>query len=538
MPENWPEMTGDRSLMRIGTKTVDDAACPGYLAAKARPAMWPSRRSIARKPRLDAFPLGAVMSAVDDVEFRRVPVTTAFGRIGLMGRPLHAGAAHWARQAASVYLDAAARIDTEAVTPVPHYWVVQRTSTQKSWEMYAWGRRYESPDGAVRELRLIGFGEAEDHHRAPANVAIAAYSAAFGVPASWPERWSEPFSPTAVGSSQIQRVRVMFIGLKDGSHAVLFDGTPDEAEALYATHSRALVRLISLGGPAEPGAGCAGCKLVTACNALTRIPGILGLTDPAAPLRTWSVTNGRSHSVCPAQDYLLRLHLPREDEYSPPAVRGQAVHEWLRARHSGPERLACTGSDAPSPPDDWQAGKWRVTGSQAAAGALMVARHAETCPFQNADQITEVRLEPTLTVHDTAANVIVIAKPDMLYLEEGAWVYRETKTRWRLPGSGQAPDLLRDFPQLALATVLMAENALGGKPVGQRIELELLTRDGSDVLLIDPADPAEVSRARTVLRALAAPWHGDESAPARPGAHCAACPVRRWCPDARVGAAS
>jgi hypothetical protein len=535
MPDNWSGMTGDRSLVRIGTKTVDDASCPAYLAAKARPAMWPARRSRARKPRFDGFPLGAVMSAVDDVELRRLPLTAALDRVGQTGKPLHPGAARWARHAVAVYLDGAARIETPAVTPVPYYWVARRTSTEMTWEMYAWGRRYESPDQTVRELRLIRFGEADDL-RAPANVAIAAYSAAFGVPAPWPERWSEPFQPVAASGAQVQWIRVLEIGLKDGSHAVLFEGTPEQAEALYATHSRALVREVAVGGAPEPGAGCADCKLVTTCDALLRIPGILGITGPTAPLRTWSVTNGRSYSVCPAQGHLLRLHLPREDEYGPAAVRGQAVHEWLRDSHAGPLHAACTASDIPSPPDDWRARRWRVTGHQAVAGSLMLACHADSCPFHQAGQITEVRLEPTIAVHDTAANVVVIAKPDMLYLDDGAWVWRETKTRWRLPTPG--PDLFREYPQLALAAVLMAENVLGGKPSGRRIELELLARDGSDVLLVDPGDPLEVRRARAVLHELAAPWHVDEEAPARPGTHCADCPVRRWCPDAQTGAAS
>lgn len=536
MPENWPGMTGDRNLVRIGTKTVDDATCPAFLAAKARPAMWPSRRSYARKPRLDGFPLGAVMSALDDVEFSGLTLAVALDRVGRTGKPLHPGTARWARHTVPVYLHGAAYIETPAVTPVPHYWVVRRTAAELTWEMYAWGRRYESPDGAVRELRLIRFGEADDAHRAPANVAIAAYSTAFGIPASWPRPWGEPFRPVSAGPVQVQRVRVLEIGLADGSHAVLFDGTPEQAEALYAAHARAQVKDVARGGTAEPGAGCAGCKLVTGCDALPRIPGILGLADPAAPLRTWSVTNGRSYAVCPAQDHLFRLHLPREGEYGPAAVRGQAVHEWLRRSHAERPLTPCTASNVPGTPDDWQAGRWRVTGEQASAGALMLAWHADSCPFpfRQAGQSAEVRLEPTLAVHDTAANVVLIAKPDMLYLDGGAWVWRETKTRWRLPRPGS--DLFRDFPQLALAAVLMAENALGGKPSSQRIELEILARDGSDVLLIDPGDPAEVGRARTVIHELAAPWHADEEAPARPGPHCGGCPVRRWCPDAPAAA--
>ena len=185
--------------------------------------------------------------------------------------------------------------------------------------------------------------------------------------------------------------------------------------------------------------------------------------------------------------------------------------------------------DVPAQQDDWSAGKWHVTGEQARDGTRMLVSHADLCPFHHGG-IADVRLEPTLAFHDTAANVIVIAKPDMLYLADGAWVWREIKTRKRLPRRG--PDLYQEFPQLAVAVVLMAEHALGGKPCGQRIELELLSPGAGDIWLIDPVDPAEVSAAKAALRELAAPWHADETAAARPGPHCADCPVRRWCPDA------
>jgi hypothetical protein len=247
-------------------------------------------------------------------------------------------------------------------------------------------------------------------------------------------------------------------------------------------------------------------------------------------MRTWSATNGRQHSVCPARDHLLRLRLPRENEYGPEAVRGQAVHAWLAENHAGTLHPACTVWDIPTQPDDWMSGKWHVSGEQALVGTRMLVGHADLCAFHHTGQITDVRPEPTLAFHDTSANVIVIAKPDLLYLDDGAWVWRETKTRSRLPRPGA--NLVRKFPQLALAVVLMAENALGGTPSGQRIELELLAPEGGDVLLVDPSDHAEISKARAVLHDLAAPWHDDETAAARPGPHCVDCAVRRWCPDA------
>ena len=76
----------------------------------------------------------------------------------------------------------------------------------------------------------------------------------------------------------------------------------------------------------------------------------------------------------------------------------------------------------------------------------------------------EVRVEPLLTVHDTAANVIVTARPDVLYVEDGSWVWRETKSMTRPPRPGT--DLLEEFPQLALGMIMLAETLLEGKPRG------------------------------------------------------------------------
>ena len=161
----------------------------------------------------------------------------------------------------------------------------------------------------------------------------------------------------------------------------------------------------------------------------------------------------------------------------------------------------------------------------------MIASHADLCPFSRAGQITEVRVEPTIAVLDTDANVIVIAKPDLLYLEDGAWVYREVKTRAHPLRSSADPS--GEFPQLALATLLLAQDALPGKRDGTRVELEWLTPDSGDVLLIDPNDPAQV--ARPARSSTSSPRHGTRTRPAaRPGPHCAGCPVRRWCPDAQT----
>ena len=334
----------------------------------------------------------------------------------------------------------------------------------------------------------------------------------------------------------MQRVRVLEVGLDGGPPAVLFDGTPGAGRGAVRAEARATTVRRPHRSAGRPSQGtCAGCKLITACDELKQDPGPAGHHGPDGPAahlvgheRPFLPGSARHRTTCPG------CTCPKQNEYSPAAVRGQAVHAWLEENHSSPLHAACTVWDIPLQPDDWSAGKWHVTGEEALAGSRMLAEPRRPVPLHaEAGQITEVRLEPTLAFHDTDANVIVIAKPDLLYQEDGAWVWREIKTRQRPLRS--TADLFRDFPQLALATVLMAENALGGKPAGTRIELELLTPDSGDVLLIDPSDPAEVATARTAVHELAAPWHSDKTAAARPGKHCQYCPVSRWCPDAQVG---
>jgi len=557
VPEKWPGMTGDLGLVRIGasavgasgasTSTADTGACPKQQSAKARPAMRPAVRPRTRWPGLNEFPLGLVKDALDDVEFCGQPRESALARLAVAQAgpggpaglaPVHPGARRWAGHAVEAYLDGAARIGTEAMTPVERHWVAQQASGGTTWELYSWGRRYESADGTCREFRFIRYG-AVGAGRDRAEIALAAYTTAHGRLAPWPDPWRERFDVAGDAPVCVRQVRVLEVSLLNGDHKILFDGTPADADALYGTDARARVRAVAAGGSARPGYSCADCKLVAGCGELPRIPGLLGITGSGAPLRTWSVSNGRYYSKCPAQDHLIRLNLPRQNEYDPAAERGQAVHAWLEQNHAGPLRSACTVWDIPVQPDDWTAGGWHVTDEQALLGARMLASHADLCPFHRTDRTIEVRLEPVLAVHDTAANVIVTAKPDLIYIEDGIVVWRETKSRQRLPRLG--PDLFVDFPQVALATVLLARNALGGqpdgKPAGARVELELLTPDSADLLLIDAADPGEIARAQAAVHELAAPWHADEQANARPGLHCATCPVRRWCPDADGGGA-
>ncbi|EFE69834.1 predicted protein [Streptomyces viridosporus ATCC 14672] len=522
-----PWLTGDDRLVRVGPGTggSEEHTCPAHAAAKARPALRPARRLRLPKPELETFTLGPVVDTVDRVEFHGETPDRALARLRSRAPALHPGHLTYAEHAVRTYLGACDGDGERRLLPVRPYWVAQRENG-RSWELYAWWRRYESADGRLREYRRLRHGEAKDSE--PGEIAIAVYVAVHGRRAGWPRPWSRAFQPYGPGTRP-ERVRVVEVGLADGRSRVQFDGTAEEADAYYAEHGHPHVARAVAGGRPAPGSSCVDCKQFTACEAVPRRPGVLGISSRVAPLRKVSVSDLRYHAACPAQGFLRALHLPRSDEYGSAARLGQAVHGWIEKLHRRPGQPPCVPADMPAEGENWTEGRWRVPDEDAVTGRAMLLHHVDACPFQDAALIQRVEPEALRVVHDTAAQAVVIAKPDLLYLEDGSWVWRELKTtrKRRRPDE----DLLETYPQLALAVTLLAQGALGGDPGGSRVEVEVLRPDGSDPHVIDPTDPGRQRKALSVLRRYAGPWREDERWEARPGPHCPFCPVSRWCPS-------
>jgi CRISPR/Cas system-associated exonuclease Cas4 (RecB family) len=510
-------------LVRVGAGAARDgeATCPSSLRWKARPRS----RAVGRFPKeqLDDFVLRPVMAALDRVEFDGVSPDEAVSIVEANGSLVHPGVVRFAEHAARVYLAAVPSQDIVGLRPVRELWVAQRILPSAVWELYAWGRRYESVDGGLREFRFLRLGTASQ--RSAAEVAIAAYVAAFGAAAEWPQPWSEPFRPS--GRAGAERVRVLDVGLVDGSVRPLLDGTADEAEAYFAEHGRSRVVEIAMGEDVVAGLGCGDCKRVAVCRGPVRTPELLSVESARGALRTVSVSDLRYYRTCPAQAYLRAVHLPRAYEYSAEAELGHAVHAWLEAAHKNPEN-ACDRDTMPKAGAAWSAGKWRVTGELAGIGTRMLAHHVEVCPFRGAPEIDSVRVEPRLTFLDTVARAVVVAKPDLVYRECGRWVWRELKTTQK--ATRYYADPLYEFPQLALGVAVLAAGGLGPGGAG-RVELEILRPSGAEIVLIDPTDSERVATARRVLRDWAAPWRSDHAFEARPGRHCRGCPVSVWCPS-------
>ncbi|MFJ6677437.1 PD-(D/E)XK nuclease family protein [Actinosynnema sp. NPDC091369] len=445
----------------------------------------------------------------------------------------------WVTKAVRHYLAASARIsrhqafpDGTALAPVSRNWgrrrrIVADDGAEVVHEEVVSGRRFEG-DG-VRELRLLRTGSVQDRLRDEAEIALAAgvvASASLVLSGMWEKR------PLTLRSAPTPRwVRVVEIGCSDGTSNVLFDSTAQEAHERYKRDAEALVFAAAAGTDYIPGADCGGCDLIGLCPEVPVRPGLLGVDGSRQPRRSWSLSSGRSFDDCPARLVAERLFLPRERaaEDSEHTRRGQAVHTWLERLHRRVPVRACSPEDAPPDPDDWAAGRWTVTGAQARLGAQMIADHALTCALDGPAGHVEAHPEQPVVAFDPAANVVVVAKTDLLYRTGETWAVRETKTVSVLDES----DLLAQYPQLALAVVLVAEDSLG---VGDRVrvELERLTASGPVVAELDVDDPEVVSAARAVVKGRVEDWHAAPALTARPGKACRKCPFAQWCPERKV----
>ncbi|MGW4650441.1 PD-(D/E)XK nuclease family protein [Kitasatospora sp. NPDC004289] len=429
---------------------------------------------------------------------------------------LHDGVRNWTDHAVAGYLRTFPQ--GGELVPARQPWVYDHELREpdehgvRRVRITVWGRCFRSPDGAVRELRWP-VNRSDSREKSRAELALAALVVAEGE-----------------ASSRAERVRIVRFGMADGSTEVLFDGDRDAALALYREHGRPALAALLAAEEYRPGTACVGCVYSAVCPALPKAPGLLGVQDRERPRRSWSATNGRSYAACPAQYYLRARMLPvdRSVEYAGSPERGRAVHAWLAARH-GPD-----GSE-PCEPDvvaDWDAGGHELALEEREVATAMLRQHAKVCPRRTVGE-WRPRVEPKLAHEDTDADVVVLAEPDLLYLDGDSWVWRETKTTIT---RRRDRDPLLAYPQLALGVVLLARGELGGSPFRSRVELETLRPDGADLEILDPLTPEVLAMAERVLRSGVAPWHGDDRFEAKPGEGCRRCEVGRWCSARDSGA--
>ncbi|RSN57991.1 PD-(D/E)XK nuclease family protein [Actinomadura sp. WAC 06369] len=536
---NWTpheELSGDPGVIRLSASLLDrdDRHCRDFAALKSRPRVWPRRRGARRYAPWETFPLGLVMDALNLTEFGDVPAEDAIDKaLGRARSAVHPGVAVWVRHAFDAYLRAAEWIadDLEAegvaVRPEPLPRVVQAESAAELRVLTAWGRWYGSADGAVREFRRLRVGRPGERD-APSNDALA-FVAAAGLRAESDVYRDLPVEvlPDEVAPQRVRLVEVVLTG--DAPPRVLVDAPPAEVRRVYRERTRPIVTDIAFGVGTRPGSDCVDCKVLPTCGAVPDVPGLLGLEGRGTHRRTWSVTTGRQYLVCPAQAHLRELHIPAAQRSDGTAARrGRAVHRWLELAHGRAGAPACTRGDLPDPAGGLGIAAGVLTPEEYADAHPYLAAHVEVCPLR--EPSADVRPEPAVAAHDTEADVVVIAHPDLIRTTGGTVVYREQKTTQGAPPAGDARTVFTLVPQLALAVLLMKHGVLGGDG-GGIVELETMTPSGAEVLRFDVWDPDVREAAREVITSMTARWHADASFRALPGPWCGGCPVADWCPD-------
>ncbi|WDZ88744.1 hypothetical protein [Nocardiopsis sp. HUAS JQ3] len=488
-----------------GSAALAEGGCPAHRRFSADPSPG------ADPPPRDAP--GAVLDAVLDlVEHAGMALEEACARLSVPespggpggpgralpgGRPVppHPGVLLWVRHAARCYLEGLAGDrgrDGPHRAPVFDFWVrqylpVPGSPNSRPYELCARGRRYAYAQGPerVRELRVPVTGAAGAQARSRAEVAVAAYVLATGTLvdrdacAARPGRYrgGAPYPMRGQrGGADVRppdRVRVVEASCLDSSTAVLYDGSAAEAGEAFASAGREGLRSALVGGARSPGGDCLSCAGRRGCGRLPRAPGLLGPSGGPGggpwPRRSWSVSLGLRHRGCPARAHFHALGLPADPGVEPVRLRrDRAVRAWLERLHRRLPRRPCTAGDLPGDRSSWSAGRWQLEGGQARLGAAMIAAHVGVCPLRGLASGSHVRVGHRLAADDTRADVLVLARADVLHHRGRSWVYRAVTTTDDAPASGEGRPSSEDGALFPAGDTLLRDGgagpASGGRP--------------------------------------------------------------------------
>ena len=548
-------LAGDASAIRVSSPVISMGRgdCPTWHAVKAHPKLHEADTAGYVRKTIEDFPLGPLMRCLDLVEHHSAEVGAALDRLTQThGRfadarrpPAHPGLLAWTADAVPRYLAARGKNQSarqqaglEELVPVNGTWRVihwQPTPDARGvrrYELPWWGRGYRSADGRERELWLPTYSPAT-HDRTAAEIALAAYVCGLGrlddQQISAPRHATDP---------EPDRVKVVGVNCLTGMTRTLCDWDLDEVRRRYERDAAPVLSQIVAGDERVPGTNCVDCLALAGCSAVSRQPGILPVGPPSRsvrrPRRTVSAWDLRVHQTCPARYHMYRQLKLRtatvSTAESDEVRRGRAVDAWLADSHRRGDRPArgCRALPGPVDPADWSAGGHHLTGDVARVGAEMIAQHRTICPLDGLAAGEQVDVTRRLTVYDPDLDTLVVATPDLMYTQVGVWVWRETKTT-RSMGKPYGGSVLRAYPQLAFAVVLIASGVLGVDPAQSRVELEILQPDDCALEELDPGMAATVDEARNALAELVVPWAGDVDFPPRPSRRCHDCEVTPWC---------
>lgn len=504
---------GDRNYLKVSATDAQDrpGGCGMHGAAKVRPGVkathWQRRFNNSYH-----FTLGALREIAcrvhDDPNIDSWEGLSQAIQERIKRYPLHPGVQTYATQAVENYVEAHEVITGEVADLRFRYFDPQLSGNGRC--LTVWAPLYES-DSGVREIRRLRFGSAQQL-------------------TTKNERWAHAAAFIAANlksSREIHRIRVVEIGLKDGSHTVVFDGTPDKAREEYKRTTLHQVSKVIDATHAIPGYSCGGCKLAGACNAIESLDGFLGQKQPGISTRSVSAADIEIYNVCPAQWYLtFEANLPRKDSWGVASERGKLIHLWIATAHSRSQ--ACSDSDL-GDYDDPSSFTSALSREQYDELRDFLRSHIANCPLKEGAQI--ISIESPVYGYDATADVVVASKPDMIFLDaDGTLVIRELKTTQTLP-----KDSAEAFDRFFAAAWLL--NLFGSGYRGPyegdstRFELEVLTPEASSVFEWNTSEQATTRMARSEVRRRSKTWHRDNTWTAAPGKHCNWCPVREWCPD-------
>lgn len=520
-------LVGDRSRIKLSaTDACTHVECGRFLALKVRDnvavAGWKRRFGPWGVP---PFPLRIIRDLVCELHGGRTNSEHAemsrWLTAELAEREVHRLLRPFVRHAVDNLVEAHHAVEDELgeLALVRTDPIVPPNPTAKR-RLTAWAPVYATLDGRVREIRRYRLGAAcpmaiPDGSDADPDVhwdTVAAFVTA---------------APDAAGVLP-ERVRVVEFGCLDGSIAVRFDGTPQQATLRYKalTQPRA-AELVERGG-AVPCSSCGDCKAAGRCAALPRVDGMLGHDAPGLKSRSVSPTELEAYRRCPGR-WLLRneLHLPSDDEGSVELRRGNIVHTWLEHAHL--RGIPCTEADLLGPSSLGSAQGF-VTVEDLELVRPYLIQHLASCPLDQPD-VTDVAVEVAIRGFDGIAQAIPTLRPDLRYKHGRTIVIREVKTS-QFDIMNTREDAFARYLQIPFAIQMLncglraefgAETAV--------VELEMLTPNASQVWTWDAADPVVATAAAQAVADAAVHWHTDTSWLTSPGDHCRWCPVRRWCPD-------
>ena len=442
--------------------------------------------------------------------------------------PIHPGLVRYLRHALVTYVqvDATLAEDTPGLRHTSPREALYDDDTVKAWAVYL-----DDGDG-LREVRRLRQG----HTRLPDPNTLAWAGAAAYTLVRGADTGVAPDPPPT-------RIRVVEVGLDtEDDITVVFDGTPEQALALFHDHAVPRLRRLATGITRRPSRGCSSCRYLGGCDTLPRANGVLGLPSNGVCTRTVSASTLTSYRWCPAQHFLRDLaYLPLDLDVdaSPERLRGDAVHSWLEAAH---RRLQpCTADDLPEPNvaaatvEDGPLGIGPLSAEDYATAWRLLRRHIAVCPLQYDHVEGPIEVEVVRRFFDADADAVVVAKPDLTFVAAGRPVWRETKTTAHLPPADEYDIVSSSLAAALWLAILAGGSASADGETAGVLEWEVLTTadDEARLYYLEADNESLVASARRHLAETAIAWHTDVTFAAAPDAwKCDRCPVQRWCPSA------